>query len=148
MKTRMSLIGATLATLFAANALASTHATDAVVSMTIEDAAPIRATLLPTVTLEATPATSESNPATMRIADTEPLEVVLLPTVHVTARQPALATTLLPTVRVTPASTAVLESMEIADNDGASGDLPVIDDESPPNALEQPLGLRARAMPR
>jgi hypothetical protein len=145
---RMSVAGVTLATLFAANAFASTHATDAAVSMTVEDSAPIRATLLPTVSLDATPATSESNPATMRIADTAPLEVVLLPTVHVTARQPALATTLLPTVRVTPESTAVLESMEIADNDGTSGDLPLIDDESPSNAVEQPLGLRARAMPR
>jgi hypothetical protein len=146
MKTRMSVIGATLATLFAASAFASTHAMDAAVSMTVDNAAPIRATLLPVVTIEATQATSESNPATMRVADTEPLEIVLLPTVHVTAQKPALATTLLPTVRVTPASTALLESMEIAENE-AGNELPVIDDESP-STIEQPLGLRARAMPR
>src|SRR5678815_393760 len=94
MKTRMSVIGATLATLFAASAFASTPAMDAAVSMTVDAGAPIRATLLPTVKLEATQATSEANPAKMSIADTAPLEVTLLPTVRVTAREPALATTL------------------------------------------------------
>ena len=148
MKTRMSLIGATLATLFAASAFASTHATDAAVSMTVDEGTPIRATLLPLVTLEATQATSEANPAKMSIAETAPLEVTLLPTVHVTAKQePALATTLLPTVRVTPDPTALLESMEIAHSDDGN-DLPVIDDASPSMTVEQPLGLRARTMPR
>jgi hypothetical protein len=147
MKTRMSVIGATLATLFAASAFASTHATEAAVSMTVDEGAPIRATLLPIVTLEATQATSEANPAKMTIADTAPLEVTLLPTVHVTAREPALATTLLPTVRVTPESTALLESMEIAESD-TSDALPVIDDATPSMTVEQPLGLRARSMPR
>jgi hypothetical protein len=147
MKTRMSVIGATLATLRAASAFASTHATDAAVSMTVDEGAPIRATLLPTVTLEATQATSEANPAKMTIADTAPLEVTLLPTVHVTAREPALAATLLPTVRVTPESTALLESMEIAESDAGDA-LPVIDDASPTTTVEQPLGLRARSMPR
>jgi len=147
MKTRMSVIGATLATLFAASAFASTHATDAVVSMSVDEGTPIRATLLPLVTLEATQATSDANPAKMSIAETAPLEVTLLPTVHVTAKQePALATTLLPTVRVTPDSTAQLESMEIAQSDDGN-DLPVIDDASPSMTVE-PLGLRARTMPR
>lgn len=148
MKTRMSVIGATLATLFAASAFASTRATDAAVSMTVDDGAPIRATLLPIVTLAATQATSEANPAKMSIADTAPLEVTLLPTVHVTAKRPELATTLLPTIRVTPASTALLESMEVAADSNAGDALPVIDDASPSTTVEQPLGLRARAMPR
>ena len=148
MKTRMSVIGATLATLIAGSAFASTHATDAAVSMTVDEGAPIRAILLPTVTLEATRATSDANPATMSIADTAPLEVTLLPTVHVTARrQPELATTWLPTVRVTPESTALLESMELVESDGGS-DLPVIDDATPSTTVEQPLGLRVRSMPR
>jgi len=148
MKTRMSVIGATLATLFAASAFASTHATDAAVSMTVDEGTPIRATLLPLVTLEATQATSEANPAKMSIAETAPLEVTLLPTVHVTAKQePTLATTLLPTVRVTPDSTALLESMEIVRSDGGN-DLPVIDDATPSTTVEPPLGLRARSMPR
>jgi hypothetical protein len=146
MKTRMSVIGATLATLFAASALASTHATDAAVSMTVDEGAPIRATLLPTVTLEATQATSEANPAKMSIADVAPLEVTLLPTVRVTAkRQPELATTLLPAVRVTPESTALLESMEIADSDAGDA-LPVID--ASPWTAEPPRGFRASSMPR
>jgi len=147
MKTRMSVIGATLATLFAASAFASTPAMDAAVSMTVDAGAPIRATLLPTVKLDATQATSEANPAKMSIADTAPLEVTLLPTVRVTAREPALATTLLPTVRVTPESTALLESMEIAEHEAGDA-LPVIDDALPSTAVERPLGLRARAMPR
>ena len=147
MKTRMSVIGATLATLSAASAFASTPAMDAAVSMTVDAGAPIRATLLPTVKLDATQATSEANPAKMSIADTAPLEVTLLPTVRVTAREPALATTLLPTVRVTPESTALLESMEIAEHEAGDA-LPVIDDASPSTAAEPPLGLRARAMPR
>jgi hypothetical protein len=145
MKTRMSVIGATLATLFAASAFASTHATDAAVSMTVDANAPIRAILLPTVTLEANAATST---AKMSVAETAPLEVTLLPTVHVTAKQePTLATTLLPTVRVTPESTALLESMELVESDG-SNDLPVIDDATPSTSVEPPLGLRARSMPR
>ncbi|HKP65327.1 MAG TPA: hypothetical protein VJX31_01790 [Casimicrobiaceae bacterium] len=116
--------------------------------MTVDDGAPIRATLLPTVTLAATQATSEANPAKMTIADTAPIDIVLLPTVHVTAQQePTLATTLLPTVRVTPGSTALLESMEIAASD-AGAVLPVIDDASPSTTIEPPLGLRARSMPR
>jgi len=147
MKTRMSVIGATLATLFAASAFASTPAMDAAVSMTVDAGAPIRATLLPTVKLDATQATSEANPAKMSIADTAPLEVTLLPTVRVTAREPALATTLLPTVRVTPESTALLESMEIAEHEAGDA-LPVIDDALPSTTVERPLGLRARAMPR
>jgi hypothetical protein len=103
---------------------------------------------LPAVTLEATQATSDANPAKMSIADTAPLEITLLPTVHVTAaKQPELATTLLPTVRVTPESTALLESMEIAQNESGN-DLPVIDDATPSMIVEQPLGLRARSMPR
>ena len=148
MKTRMAVIGISPATLFAAIAFCSTHATDAAVSMTVDEGTPIRATLLPLVTLEATQATSEANPPKMSIAETAPLEVTLLPTVHVTAKQePALATTLLPTVRVTPDSTALLESMEIVQSDGGS-DLPVIDDATPSTTVEPPLGLRARSMPR
>ena len=148
MKNRMSVIGATLATLFAASAFASTHATDAAVSMTVDDAAPIRATLLPVVTLEATPATSESNPATMRVASTAPIEVTLLPTVHVTARvRQDLAVTLLPTVRVTPASAALVGADEVAEAEDVAAESPVSDDASP-TMSKQALGLRARTMPQ
>jgi hypothetical protein len=144
MKTRSMLIAATLATLFAGSALA--NAQDASQSMTVDTTAPIRATLLPMVSLDATSATSDSNPARMRVADTAPIEVTLLPTVHVTARlNPELATTLLPTIYVTASVSS--ESDAIAGADNASMDLPVIDDESA-STDRQPLGLRARTMPR
>jgi len=144
MKTRSMLIAATLATLFAGSAFA--NAQEATQSMTVDNAAPIRATLLPVVSLDATSATSDSNPARMRIADTAPIEVTLLPTVHVTARAiPELATTLLPTIYVTASVSS--ESETIAGTDDAAMDLPVIDDE-PASTDRQPLGLRARTMPR
>ena len=148
MKTRMSVIGATLATLFAASAFASTPAMDAAVSMTVDAGAPIRATLLPTVKLDATQATSEANPAKMSIADTAPLEVTLLPTVRVTARLAnEVAMIVLPTVRVTPDSAAIVDADSIVEADGFVTKLPSIDDDTP-TALAQPFGLRARTMPR
>jgi hypothetical protein len=144
MKTRTSLIAATLATLIAGSALANTQASDATTSMTVDAGAPIQATLLPTVTLEASSANSA---VTMRVADTAPVMVTLLPTVHVTARaQNQLAVTLLPTVRVTPASAATIDGDVIADAEDIASNLPVIDDASPNG--ERPLGLRARTMPR
>ena len=103
MKTRILLIVATLATLIAGSATANTHEAGWSESMTVDAVEPVRATLLPVVSIDATQATSESNPATMRVADTAPIEVTLLPTVRITARmRQELATTLLPTVRVTP----------------------------------------------
>ena len=144
MKTRSMLIAATLATLFAGSAFA--NAQEASQSMTVDTTAPIRATLLPLVSLDATSATSDSNPARMRIADTTPIEVTLLPTVHVTARSnPELATTLLPTIYVTASASS--ESETIAGSDAVEIDLPVIDDESA-STDQQPFGLRARTMPR
>jgi hypothetical protein len=146
MKTQSLMIATTLATLIATSAFAAAQDVDT--SISVDGTAPIRATLLPLVSIDATQATSESNPAAMRIADTAPIEVTLLPTVHVTARQePTLATTLLPTVRVTPASTALLEAMEVVTSDSGN-DLPVIDDATPSTTVEPPLGLRARSMPR
>jgi hypothetical protein len=140
MKTRTSLIAATLATLFAGHAFANTHGEDAVSTMTIDSAAPIRATLLPTVSIDATS-------ARMRVADTAPIEVTLLPTVHVSARaEHDLAMTLLPTVRVTPDSAATIVDDGIAEADDVTS-LPMIDDASPKTMIE-PFGLRARAMPR
>ena len=145
MKARLITIATLL--LFASSAFANTHS-EVAVSMTVDDAAPIRATLLPVVSVDATPETSERNPATMRVADTEPLQVTLLPTVHVTARQAAeVAIVELPTVRVTASAGTALESMEIADTDAALPALPVIDDASP-TVDTAPLGLRARTMPR
>ena len=142
MKNRTSLIAATLASLFASSAFASSG--DAT-SMTVDTNAPLRATLMPTVSIDADATTSESNPPRMRIADAAPLEVTLMPTVHVTARASReLAVTWLPTVRVTPASSSALEIANAAD---VLPDPPLIDDEAP-STDERPLGLRTRAMPR
>jgi hypothetical protein len=148
MKTRTSLIAMTLATLIAGNAFANTHGEDAVTTMTVDSAEPIRATLLPTVSIDATQATSESNPARMRVAETEPVEVTLLPTVRVTARLAReVAIVVLPTVRVTPESAAVAGGDTLVEADDFAKQLPAIDDDTPA-ALAQPFGLRARAMPR
>ena len=148
MKTHTTLIAAMLATLIAGNALANTHAIDASETMTVDAEAPVRATLLPVVSTDATSATSESNPATMRVASTAPIEVTLLPTVHVTARaRQDLAVTLLPTVRVTPASAALVGADEVAEAEDVAAESPVSDDASP-TMSKQALGLRARTMPQ
>ncbi|HVT31994.1 MAG TPA: hypothetical protein VHE32_05080 [Rhodanobacteraceae bacterium] len=142
MKNRTSLIAATLATLFAGNAFASPG--DAI-TMTVEGGAPLRATLLPTVSIDADSTTSESNPARMRIADAAPVEVTLMPTVRVTARANRdLAVTWLPTVRVTPASS---QAEQVAEAGDVVSGLPLIDDAAP-SPDEHPLGWRVRAMPR
>jgi hypothetical protein len=147
MKTRTSLIAATLATLIAGNAFASTHGEDAVSTMTVDSTAPIRATLLPTVSIDATSATSESNPARMRVAETQPIEVTLLPTVRVTAHTLSeVAMIVLPTVRVTPGSAAIADADPVVEAEFATK-LPEIDDDTPA-AIAQPFGLRARTMPR
>jgi len=148
MKTRTSLIAATLATLIAGNAFANTHGEDAVSTMTVDSTAPIRATLLPTVSIDATSATTESNPARMRVAETQPIEVTLLPTVRVTARALSeVAMVLLPTVHVTPDSAAVADADPVVEADGFARNLPAIDDDTSA-AIEQPFGLRTRTMPR
>jgi hypothetical protein len=138
---KIRLMTATLATLIAGSAFARSPIE---VTMIVDNDAPIAATLMPTVSVDATPATSETNPATMRIADTAPVAITLMPTVHVTAHsQDALATTMLPTVRVTPTR----EDMEaLAEADDEIVALPAIDQE--PARVEHSFGLRARTMPR
>lgn len=151
MKTRMTMISATLAILFASTAFATAHADDAS-SMSIDDAAPIRAILLQTVSVDATSATSDANPPRMRIAETAPVEVTLLPTVHVNAREQVAEATLLPTIRVTPTAAEAKAAEEIAavDNVGnadRSFDNELVDDESA-SIAEQPIGLQRHTMPR
>ena len=146
MKTRISLIGAALAILFAGGAYATTPAD---VSMTVDSGEPVRATLLPTVSLDATSSTSAANPATMRVADAEPLEITLLPTVHVNARtSPDLAVTLLPTVRVyASGQESSIANDRVAEAKGAAADFPLVDDTSAWE-VEQPIGLHHYATPR
>jgi hypothetical protein len=147
MKTRISIVGVTLATLFVTSAFAT--AQDASSMMSVESNAPVRATLLPTVSIDATQATSATNPARMRVADTAPHEVTLLPTVHVRAlSSSSLAVTLLPTVYVTAQSdTAGASSEPVADVESGAEGLR-IDDIASPSSFEPSLGLRTRTMPR
>jgi hypothetical protein len=140
MKTRSLIVGATLATFFATSAFATAHA-DALTTMTVDDNAPIRATLLPTVSIDPT--------QRMRVADTAPYEVTLLPTVHVKARaNPELAVTLLPTVYVTAESgDASTLSEPVADVEDIARQIRAGDDESP-REVKRPFGLRSHTMPR
>jgi len=140
MKTRSLVIGATLATFFATSAFATAHA-GAVTTMTVDDNAPVRATLLPTVSIDET--------QRMRVADTAPYEVTLLPTVHVkAAASPELAVTLLPTVYVTAESAdASALSEPVADLEDSARQIQAGDDESPWE-VNRPFGLRAHTMPR
>ena len=140
MKTRSLIIGATLATFFATSAFATAHA-DALTTMTVDDSAPIRATLLPTVSID--------EAQRMRVADTAPYEVTLLPTVHVkAAANPELAVTLLPTVYVTAESgDASTLSEPVADVEDIARQIQAGDDESPWE-VKRPFGLRSHTMPR
>ena len=147
MKTRNpTIIGATLAILFAGSAFATAQA-DGSSSMTVDSVEPIRVTLLPTVSLDATRSTSAANPARMRVADTAPQTVTLLPTVHVNARaNPELAVTLLPTVRVYASEPDMaIQDDRIADD--APREVPLVDDTSP-WSVEQPIGFHHRSVPR
>ena len=154
MKYRMSVTSAAMAIIFAGSAFATANADDALDAQaptTVESRAPIRATLMPTVSVDADASTSDANPATMRIADTAPLQVTLLPTVYVTARgrSEKLAVTMLPTVRVTAQAgswQAPIESATIADVEDAVLDLPEVDDASA--GTDRGLALRAHTMPR
>ena len=149
MKNRMSVMNAAFATVLAGCVFATTHANaqDAQVDATIQARAPLRATLMPTVSVDATAATSESNPATMRVARTQPLQVTLLPTVYVSAKtEPEIAATLLPTVRVTARADANSHDVvRIVDNDGAVSALPTVD--AAPSRREPPA-MRVGSMPR
>jgi len=140
MKTRTLVIGTALATFFATSAFATAHA-GAVTTMTVDDNAPVRATLLPTVSIDET--------QRMRVADTAPYEVTLLPTVHVkAAANPELAVTLLPTVYVTAESAdSSALSEPVADLEDSARQIQAGDDESP-WGVNRPFGLRAHTMPR
>jgi hypothetical protein len=149
-------MSAAMAIVFAGSALATANADDALDAQsvtTVESRAPLSATLMPTVSIDADASTSDANPARMRIADTAPLQVTLLPTVYVTAKKAhsqEMATVMLPTVRVTAqigSWQAPIESARIADSEDAVVDLPDVDDSSSSNS-EQGLALRARTMPR
>lgn len=93
-----SIASATCATLFAALFILpqAFAASDAVL---ISTQSPLRATLLPTVSVTAN-ALDANSEARWQVADSSPLRVTLMPTVSVFASSDALAVTTLPTVYV------------------------------------------------
>ena len=146
MKNRLTMLRTAMTVVFAGSAFVAAHAAEVSPTMTVDTQAPLHATLLPTVSIDADSTTSESNPAKMRVANSAPLPVTLLPTVHVSARSnPELAIVTLPTVRVT----ASIESAEVsAERVVETGfDVPLVDDESSSNVADS-LSMRARTMPR
>lgn len=82
-------------------------------TMSVDGAAPLRATLLPTVTITADAARPNAEPH-LQVASTAPLEVTLLPTVRVTAQAPVLAAVQLPVVRVTARAEALPATYPVA----------------------------------
>ena len=68
--------------------------------MTIDDRAPLRATLMPTVSVLADAAHPDAA-TTWSVAATRPQRVTLMPTMRVTAQAESLAVTLMPTITVT-----------------------------------------------
>ena len=148
MNIRLSVFRSALVGGFAAAALLAAQANAASdTTMSVDALAPVRATLMPTVTITA----DTSRPfgdATMRVAGTLPTAVTLLPTVHVSARMPELAVTELPTVRVV--ADALPESSNDAVADAGEHNiaaLPRIDRDNGGDS-ERPRATRSRVMPR
>ncbi|MEP7043369.1 MAG: hypothetical protein ABI843_09910 [Dokdonella sp.] len=128
-------------------AAAQAHAAQNSVTMTVDDVAPLQATLLPTVSITGDSANPYAEPR-MSIAATAPLGVTLLPTVHVTAPTAQLAAVTLPVVRVfahaetAPATDAV--AYRVNDETGSSR----LRRAEGAMMIERELPLRERVMPR
>jgi len=149
MKNRLTMLRTAMTVVFAGSAFVAAHAAEVSPTMTVDTQAPLHATLLPTVSIDADSTTSASNPAKMRVANSAPLSVTLLPTVHVSARSnPELAIVTLPTVRVTASIESAQASAErVVSAEEAGLDVPLVDDELSSNVADS-LAMRARTMPR
>ena len=134
-------IALTLATFAMAQANAAQDAT-----MTVDDTAPLQATLLPTGSITGDAANPYAEPR-MRVASTAPLGVTLLPTVRVTATAPELAAVTLPTVRVV-AQAFVEPKPEAVAYRGNEEAAPARLQRMEGAAIEHEMPLRARVMPR
>lgn len=143
MKPRMSRICTVTAAvalgIFAVANAAS--AENALSSMRVEAREPLRATLMPTVSVDADASTFATR---MRVADVAPIEVTLMPTVYVTAQAPReRSAALLPAVRVVAQREPAGEAVRVADREG----LPDLAD-AVRNANRQDLVSRVRSMPQ
>lgn len=94
-QTRIITLVAIIGCAFASAHVAAADGTQ----MSIDDRAPVEATLLPTLSVVAD-VTNPHAAITWSVAETQPLRVTLMPTLRVTAHAEPLAVTLLPTVRV------------------------------------------------
>lgn len=142
MNTRISFTRIATAAAIVGCAFVGMHAPRAAAqdaAMSIDGAAPLQATLLPTVSVTA----SRRNPAaepSLSIADAAPLHVTLLPTVRVTARVVADLTTLLPVVRVVAEASSPWRA-ETQGSGGTTMALPDVDS-------DDGMAVRSRMMPR
>ena len=145
MNIRLSVLRSALAGGFVAAALLAAQANaSSDITMSVDATAPLRATLMPTVTVTAD-ASQPFAAATMHVATTAPLAVTLLPTVHVSSREPELAITQLPTVHVV--ANALPEAPVVADAAERSlGSLPRIERDGGDG--ERPRAARNRVMPQ
>lgn len=107
MNTNQSLTRITTFVALIGCAFAGAHvAAAAGTQMSIDDRAPVQATLLPTLSVVADAANPHAA-ITWSVADTQPLRVTLMPTIRVTANAEPLAVTLLPSVHVNASAEAL-----------------------------------------
>jgi len=147
MNTRFSFLRTTIALTLAAFAATQAQAAQNAATMTVDDTAPLHATLLPTVSITGDSANPYAEPR-MRVATTAPLAVTLLPTVHVNASTPELAAVTLPAVRVVAQATIEPKAEAVAyrvNDESGSARLPRAEGAS---VIEHDLPLRARVLPR
>jgi len=147
MSTQFHFLRNAIALTLATFAMAQAHAAQDATTMTVDDTAPLHATLMPTVSITGDSANPYAEPR-MRVASTAPLGVTLLPTVRVTATAPELAAvTLLPAVRVV-AQAFVEPKAETVAYRGSDEAAPARLQRMEGAAIEHEMPLRARVMPR
>ncbi len=100
MNTRTSLIRMSTFAALIGCALAGSHVAAQEAAVSIEDRAPLQATLLPTVSVVADATRPDAQPS-WSIAATRPQRVTLMPTLRISAQAEPLAVTLMPTITVT-----------------------------------------------
>ncbi|HEY0229739.1 MAG TPA: hypothetical protein VGC55_00685 [Dokdonella sp.] len=147
MNTPLSFLRNAIVLTLAAFAASQANAAQDAVTMTVDDTAPLHATLLPTVSVTGDSANPYAEPR-MSVASAAPLGVTLLPGVHVTASAPELAAVTLPLVRVVAHAYIEPKADAVAyrvNDDGSAVRMPRAEGAT---AVEHELPLRARVLPR
>jgi hypothetical protein len=146
MSTQFHFLRNAIALTLATFAMAQANAAQDATTMTVDDTAPLQATLLPTVSITGDSANPYAEPR-MSVASTAPLGVTLLPTVRVTATAPELAAVVLPTVRVVAQAYIEPKAEAVAyrgNDEAGAARLQRLEGA----AIEHEMPLRARVMPR